>query len=197
MAKTVLFSVLAYFFITAHASHALVVTLNEEMVSSAKAYGIEHSKSIPAVLHDLYGVDKNDVFTEWLLVRSKWYKLAALAARKHRHAEHISSEDQAQIVNDDALQIDVIAYGRKLDFARDYRVEIVQAGRVIEPVKIHADHFQNAQTDKNSMRGFPCCTATIRSYFEYASIDPAQKADVILKKNGRQKTFTLDFSGFK
>ncbi len=176
---------------------AVVVNLSTREIEEAIAFGTAHRGSIEKELDARYAFGSKDEYAESGVVHTRWYKLAFMAAQKARQGGTLSAQEQEEIVTDPCLQVNIKVYGRSLDFARDYRVILLQGGKTVAPEKIHADSFSADAAAKKTMPGFPGCWAIVRSYFSYAAFDPAAPVILVLKKDGRESRFSIDFKSFK
>ena len=186
-----------YFFVPLLPAHALMVNLSPQDGAKAIAFGSEHRGSIAKDLDARYAFGSADQFVEGGVVHTKWYKLAFLSAQKAQQGGSLSAQEQAEIVSDPCLQVNIKVYGRSLNFARDYQVTLLQDGTVIKPEKMHADSFISDPAAKKSMAGFPGYWAIIRTYFRYDAFKPAAPAILALKKDGRESYFQIDFTRYK
>jgi hypothetical protein len=176
---------------------AVLVNLDTLNVEEAKRFGAANKKKIDRVLEKLYGLGSEGPLGREVVVRTKWCKLALLAAAKAREGADITAQELQLILEDPLLQIDLRVSGNSLDFARDFTVLLRQRDREIMPGKLHADHFQAASRTGRTPPGFPAYAATIRAYFNYAQLDPAAAGVLVLKKNAAEKMFTIDLGAFK
>lgn len=188
---------LCYFFIAVLPAHAVVVNLSPQDTGEAIAFGDTNRGSIEKKLDARYAFGPTDEYDEGGVVHTKWYKLALMSAKKAAQGAALSPQEKTEIVSDPCLQINIRVYGRSLDFARGYSVTLLQKEKIIKPEKQHADSFIAAAADNKSLRGFPGYYAILRSYFSYAAFDPAAPAVLILKKDGRESRFPIDFKRYK
>jgi len=177
--------------------HAVQEHLSPDEVGQAAAFGRKQAASAEQTLQVRYRTGGCGAYEVCVIVRSKWYKIALMAARSSLLGNGITPGQQEQILGDRFLQIDVVVYGRRLDFARNYTVTMVQQGRSIRPDKTHADHFQNPLRGRKAMEGFPCCRATIRNYFRYDRFDSNGRAELAIRRDGKETRVALDFGRFK
>jgi hypothetical protein len=186
-----------YFFVPVLPAHAVAVNLSPQAVEEAIAFGNTNRSSIEKDLDGSYAFGSAEEYAEGGVVHTKWYKLALMSAQKARQGGTLSAPEQAEIVSDPCLQINIKVYGRSLDFARDYQVTLLQGTKVIKPEKIHADSFSSESAATRSMPGFPGYWAIIRTYFRYDAFNPAAPAILILNKNGKESRFKIDFNRYK
>lgn len=195
--KKILFCFSVYCCISTLPAQAVVISLTPEQVQSARAYGVQQKESIREKLKKKYCVGECDLFGERVIVRTKYYKLALMSALKAIYRKEFSQEQLSDILDDSALQIDVIVFGYKLDFARRYNVILVQGGKEIQPKTIRAYHSQNPLHGEKAWQGFPSYKATITTYFRYDQINPAGGAALVLEKDGKEKRFDIDLNKLK
>ncbi len=186
-----------YFFVPVLPAHAVAVNLSPQAVEEAIAFGNTNRSSIEKDLDGSYAFGSAEEYAEGGVVHTKWYKLAIMSAQKARQGGTLSAPEQAEIVSDPCLQINIKVYGRSLDFARDYQVTLLQGAKVIKPEKIHADSFSSDTAATRSMAGFPGYWAIMRTYFRYDAFNPAAPAILILNKNGKESRFKIDFTRYK
>jgi hypothetical protein len=175
----------------------VAVNLSPQAVEEAIAFGNTNRSSIEKELDGSYAFGSAEEYAEGGVVHTKWYKLALMAAQKARQGGTLSAPEQAEIVSDPCLQINIKVYGRSLDFARDYQVTLLQGTKAIKPEKIHADSFSSDSAATRSMPGFPGYWAIMRTYFRYDAFNPAAPAILILNKNGKESRFKIDFNRYK
>jgi len=186
-----------YFFVPVLPAHAVAVNLSPQAVEEAIAFGNTNRSSIEKDLDGSYAFGSAEEYAEGGVVHTKWYKLAIMSAQKARQGGTLSAPEQAEIVSDPCLQINIKVYGRSLDFARDYQVTLLQGAKVIKPEKIHADSFSSDSAATRSMAGFPGYWAIMRTYFRYDAFNSAAPAILILNKNGKESRFKIDFTRYK
>lgn len=188
--------IVAWFFMPVSA-RAVLVNLSAAAIEEAAQFGSANSNTIEAALKQKYGPGKSLPCAHEVELRTKWCKLALMSGLEARQGKGISAEQQASILDDPFLQINITVYGQSPDFARSYSAYARQGETLINPEKIHADHFQVAPHRKNALKGFPPYYATIRAYFKYTGINPEGKIAIVLKKNLEEDPHELDLSAFK
>ena len=186
-----------YFFVPVLPAHAVAVNLSPQAVEEAIAFGNTNRSSIEKDLDGSYAFGSAEEYAEGGVVHTKWYKIAIMSAQKARQGGTLSAPEQAEIVSDPCLQINIKVYGRSLDFARDYQVTLLQGAKVIKPEKTHADSFSSDSAATRSMPGFPGYWAIMRTYFRYDAFNSAAPAILILNKNGKESRFKIDFTRYK
>lgn len=188
---------LCYFFIVALPALAVMVNLSTKEIEEAIAFGTAHRGAIEEELDARYAFGSAEQYAEGGVIHTIWYKLAFMSAKKAEQGAELSPQEQTDIFSDPCIQINIRVYGRSLDFARGYSVTLLQKEKLIKPEKQHADSFSSAAAAKKSMAGFPGYWAIVRCYFRYAALDPAAPATLILKKDGRESRFPIDFKRYK
>ena len=108
-----------------------------------------------------------------------------------------TDKEQLMIIGDTSLQVDLHAFGDRMDFANDYKVYLIQNDQQIEPEKITADDVAYAPSKSAVTTGFPKYRATIRAYFDYDKINPVGKTKVVLSKDNKKVTFEVNFADYK
>ncbi|MCP4716116.1 MAG: hypothetical protein GY868_13450 [Deltaproteobacteria bacterium] len=178
-------------------ARAVVVTLTDDMIAEAEAFGQTHSEDAGVLLSRQYSTGKADLFEDRIIVRTKWHKLALASAHKARKGAVCDASERKELLADAALQIDVILFGNRIDFANDFVVTLEQDGRTIKPLKQHADHFQVQRHKRESLSGFPSCRATLRAYFAYGSFAPDQPSSMHIQKLHSTHQVILDLKKFR
>ncbi|MEI6126900.1 MAG: hypothetical protein WCQ99_10165 [Pseudomonadota bacterium] len=178
-------------------ARAVLVNLSESQIKEAAEFGSLHKETIEAALKQKYEPGNNLPGVHEVELRTKWCKLALMSGVEAQQGKALAAQQQADILNDPFLQVNVTVYGQSLDFARTYTVYARQGDALIKPEKIHADHFQGAPHRNKALKGFPPYYATIRAYFKYTDINPEGKITIVLKKNLEDHPHELDLSAFK
>jgi len=173
-----------YIIFPVFSSHAFLISLDQNEIQEAIRFGQNNKDAIEKVLEQSYAFGGSLKFENSGIVRTKWYKIARMAAIGEKRGMDLSSLDLTNILEDDYLQIDFFLYGYALDFAQGYAVLVLQNNKEIEPDKIHAAHAQYCFPKKQSTAGFPCCRATLRTFFNYTSLNATKQAILVLKKDG-------------
>ena len=176
---------------------AVVVNLSPRDCEEAISFGKAHRASIDKELDKRYAFGSAEEYADGGTIHSKWYKMALMAGYKSERGETVTPQEQAEILADPCLQINITVHGQNLDFAKTYQVTVLQQGREIKTEKVHADHFTHQHSDKNQPAGFPCCRAVLRAYFKYSDIDPAGAAILVVKKDSKTVRFDIDFARFR
>jgi hypothetical protein len=177
-------------------SEAFIINLNEEEIQKAVKFGKENKDSLQESLGKIYSFGRSRKFEDGGIIKTKWYKLASMAAIEEKQS-HTEPLEQSYILQDESLQIDFIVFGYTLDFAQEYTAFILQEDREIEPEKKYSDRNQYCMPKKESMIGFPSCRTTVRTYFSYKSLDATKEAIIVIKKDGKEFRVEVDFSKFK
>jgi len=197
MKKRLFLLAACFLFVPVCTAQAVLVTISARDNDEAIAFGIANRSAIEQKLDARYAFGATDEYGEGGVIHTKWYKLALMAAQKARQGGTLSAQEQADIVSDPCLQINIKVYGRSLDFAKEYQVALLQGGKVIKPDKIHADSFISDTAARNSMAGFPGYWAIVRSYFRYDAFDPVAQTILFLKKDGKESRFPIDLTRYK
>jgi hypothetical protein len=195
--KKVLFYFAAFYIVSVVQANAVLVKLSPEQINSAREYGKQQKENIRQKLKKNYCAGECDLFGERVIIRTKYYKLALMSALRATYGKEFSKEQQSVITDDPALQLDVVVFGYKLDFAAKYTVTLLQDGKKIKPENIRAYHSQNPLHGERAWKGFPSFRATITCFFRYDHINPAGKAVLILNKDGKKKEFEIDLTQYK
>jgi hypothetical protein len=174
---------------------AVLLDLTENDIREARAFAELHKKNTGIVLNNTYSIGGNQLFSERIIVRTKWHKLALLYMVKDPGTELTEAEKEA-VIEDPNLQIDIILFGHSLGFAKEYKALISQGALRLEPEKLHADHFQ-VLNQTGIPSGFPDYRATIRTYFDPKRIDTSKPFSLILLRDGREESFSIDLKNFK
>jgi len=178
-------------------AQAVLVNLSPEQVRAAETFAAEHGKKTGLILNNQYAVGRSEIFSERVVVRSKWHKYALMTAIKNRKNQKMTEKERADILNDPFLQIDILLFGYSIDFAKNYRVKIIYRGKEVLPEKIHADHFQIAQQIGGHYSGFPSYRATVRTYFRYDRLCSDCRLTLKTGQNGHDREFPIDMNNYK
>ena len=146
-------------------------------------------------LNNIYSIGENQLFTERIIVRTKWHKLVLLFMAK-APGSALSDAEKKLILGDPNIQIDIILFGHSLGFAREYKALISQGALRLEPEKLHADHFQ-VMNKTGIHSGFPDYRATLRTYFDPKRIDISKPFSLILLRDGREESFPIDLKNYR
>jgi hypothetical protein len=177
-------------------SEAFIVNLNQEEIQKATKFGKDNKDSLQKSLEKIYSFGRSRKFEDGGIIKTKWYKLASMAAIEEKQS-YTKPLEKSYILQEESLQIDFIVFGHTLDFAREYTAFILQEDRVVEPEKKYSDRNQYCMAKKKSIAGFPSCRTMVRTYFSYKSLDATKEAIIVLKKDGKEFQFKVDFSKFK
>ena len=140
---------------------------------------------------------KKDLFEENGIIRTKWNKLMVLSGLLSAGDKKLTDQGKERIIKSTDLQIDIHTFGNRIDFAKAYRIHLVQKGTIIEPEKISANHVTYLPEKRVVTSGFPKYRATVRTYFPYDKISLNEKAEIVLVKNKKKVVFEVDFSKYK
>lgn len=178
-------------------AQAVLVNLSPEQVRAAETFAAQHGEKTGLILNNQYAIGRREIFSEQVVVRSKWHKYALMTAVKNRKNQKMTEKERADILNDPFLQIDIILFGYAIDFAKNYRAKIIRRGKEILPEKIHADHFQIARQISGHYSGFPSYRATVRTYFRYDRLCPDCRLTLKTGQNGHEREFHIDMNNYK
>jgi hypothetical protein len=174
---------------------AVCSDLSENDIREARAFTELHKKNTGIVLNNMYSIGGDQLFSERIIVRTKWHKLALLYMVKSHGSELTEAEKEA-VLEDPNLQIDIILFGHSLGFAKECKAVISQGALHLEPEKLHADHFQ-VINNMGIHSGFPDYRATLRTYFDLKRIDTSKPFSLILIRDGREESFPIDLKNFR
>ena len=187
----------ALLFIPCSRAGALLINLNDQERAEALKQGSEQGFNVIKYVNQLYKFGEGDVFSESGILRTKWSKLMIISGLKAVKNLKPTDQEQLMVLSDTTLQVDIHVYGDKMDFANDYKVYLIQKDKQIEADKISADDVAYSPQRGDETKGFPKYRATIRSYFDYGSIDPKAKTKVVLVKYKKKVIFEVDFADYK
>ncbi len=182
-------------------SPAAVIDLSENDIREAREFVALHKQNTGIVLNNTYSIGGNQLFSERIIVRTKWHKLVLLFMVK-APGSALSAAEKELILGDPNIQIDIILFGHSLGFAKRYKALIRQSAcdnrsaLRLEPEKLHADHFQ--VTNKMGINsGFPNYRATLRTYFDLKRIDTSKPFSLILIRDDSKESFLIDLKNFR
>jgi hypothetical protein len=176
---------------------AIMVTLTDKDINAAVEEGQRHAKEIEEVVVSECTFGGSHLFEENGVIRTKWCKLATLAALHARQKKELDAKCVKEVVENTELQIDVHTFGYRINFAEAYGLAIEQGGKRIKASKVHADHFEHMAGRQSFYKGFPSYWATVRGYFPYAELDSDGRATVILIKGKAESRFTIDLGNYR
>jgi hypothetical protein len=179
------------------AAEALLVTVSREEAEDALRQGREKGNRVSEYINRAYGFGEEERYGEHGIVRTKWSKLMVLAGLLAIKGGTPSEAELTAILTSTDLQVDLHAFGDRAGFANAYTTYMVQAGRRIDPVKIAVDDVAYPAGDGAAASGFPRYRATIRSYFLYDAIKPADTVEIVLVKNRKRVSFEVDLDDYK
>lgn len=188
---------LCFFVLLQQPAHALLVNLSPQDCADAVMFGKSYGVTTEKELDKRYSFGAMNEYSHYGTIHSKWYKIALIAGYKAQRGESISPQEQADILADQCLQINITLYGQSLGFAKGYQIVLRQNGKEIKPDKFHADHFMLQTPAQKPPSGFPMCRAVLRSYFKYGLIDPNGLAVLVIHKNSTAVRLDIDFAKFK
>ena len=176
---------------------AFLVTLNDQQKADALKQGSEQGFNVIKYVNQCYKFGEGDLFDENGILRTKWSKLMIISGLMAVKDLKPTEKEQMMILSDTTLQIDLHAYGDRMNFANDYKVYLIQNDKQIEPEKISADDAAYTPSKSAVTTGFPKYRATIRAFFDYDKINPGGKTEVVLIKHTKKVTFDVNFADYK
>jgi hypothetical protein len=176
---------------------ALLVTLGPQELEDALKQGREKGDRVVEDINRRYSFGGEDRYSENGIIRTKWSKVMVLAGLMAARNRTPSQDELNAILASTDLQIDLHAFGSRMDFANSYTTCLVQSGKRIDPEKIAANDVVYLAGEGLAVSGFPRYRATIRSYFSYDKINPADTAEIILTKDGKKVSFKVNFADYK
>jgi len=185
------------FIIPCRNAAGVLLTLTEKDIEDAIKQGEKQGYKVAEYLKQHYRFGEKDLFEENGIIRTKWNKLMVLSGLLFAGDKKISDQEKERIIKSTDLQIDVHTFGNKIDFANEFKVHLVQKGKVTEPEKISANHVAYLTEKKIATSGFPKYRATIRTYFSYDKISPTDKAEIVLVKDKKKVVFEVDFAEYR
>ena len=185
------------FYLPCYSADAFLVALSDQQKEEALKQGSEQGFNVIKFVNQRYKFGEGDVFDENGILRTKWSKLMIISGLKAVKNLTPTEKEQQMILSDTSLQIDLHAYGDRMDFANDYKVYLIQKDKQIEPGKISADDVAYSPSKSGIATGFPKYRATIRAYFDYDKINPNGKTEVVLIKDNKKVTFDVNFADYK
>jgi len=185
------------FFVPCPNVAGILVNLTEKDAGDAIKLGEEQGSNVTEYLERHYRFGEEDVFEENGMIRTKWSKLMMLSGLLAEKGRKLTEQEKERIIKSTDLQIDIRTFGNKIDFANEYKIHLVQQGKIIEPEKISADHAAYLPEKKIVTPGFPKYRATVRTYFSYGKISPHEKAEIVLVKNKKKVLFEVNFEDYR
>ena len=118
--------------------------------------------------------------------------LAVLSAHFALRAQQPNEQEIRRVLDDTYLQVSVMLYGDRRDFAQNTFVMLVQGDRKIMPVQIRSD----ATADRTSAwPKSPAYRAKVVASFAYGDFDPRAKTQLsVFPRTGGELSFDLDFA---
>jgi hypothetical protein len=177
--------------------YGTVINLAENDVADAITLGKEQGAKVIKYLKQHYRFGKEGTFEEQGIIRTKWSKLAMLTGLLIATGKKLTEPDKERILENTDLQIDIYTFGDTIEFAKGYKVRLVQNDKIIDPEKVSTNHVNYLTGRKIVTSGFPKYRATVRSYFSYDGINPNKKATILLVKDKEEVVFEVNFSDYK
>jgi len=124
------------FFVPCPNVAGILVNLTEKDAGDAIKLGEEQGSNVTEYLERHYRFGEEDVFEENGMIRTKWSKLMMLSGLLAEKGRKLTEQEKERIIKSTDLQIDIRTFGNKIDFANEYKIHLVQQGKIIEPEKI-------------------------------------------------------------
>ena len=185
------------FFLPCRNAAGIVVNLTEKDVTDAIREGKKKGSKATKYLKQKYSFGEEGFFEENGIIRTKWSKLVLFSSLLAAKGKILTEQEKKRVLTSDELQINIHAFGNKIDFASAYKVHLVQKGKIIKPEKISANHVTYRAGKKVIASGFPKYHATVRAFFSYGKISPNEKAEIVLVKNKKKVVFEVDFKDYR
>ncbi len=180
-----------------HDVYGTVINLSENDVADAVTLGKEKGAKVIKYLKQHYRFGKEGPFEEQGIIRTKWSKLAMFTGLLTVAGKKLTEPDKERILENTDLQIDIYTFGDMIEFAKGYKVHLVQNDKIIDPEKVSANHVTYLPGRKIVTSGFPKYRATVRSYFSYDGIKPNKKAKIVLVKDKEKVVFEVNFANYR
>lgn len=198
MKKSIITSFLGFLFLVlCQDASGILLNLSEKDIANAIKTGQQQGLQITQYVNQHYRFGKENLFRENGVIRTKWSKLAMLSGLLTAKKRGPSDQEKDRIIKSADLQIDIHTFGNKIDFAKDYSVQLIQQGKIIEPKMISADHANYLPEKKTTPSGFPKYFATVRCFFSYNQISLNEKAEIVLIKDRKKVVFEVNFADYK
>jgi len=175
----------------------MLVNLTARDIAEAISTGQKQCGDMEHFLARSYAFGSRQPFSEYGIVRTKWAKLATLAGHLADAGRAPGAEDQAPIISSAELQIDLFAFGDRIDFAKGYQVQLMQGGSVIAPATISVSHAAFRPDSKTATRGFPPYRATIRCFVPYEQLRADEPIQVVLRTGSAETRFDVDLAAYR
>ena len=196
--KLFMFFLFVMFFLPCRNAQAIKVDLTEKDIADAAKIGKEQGSNVAKYLKQHYKFGVENVFEENGVIRTKWSKLVMYTGLLSIKGKELPEEHKKRVLARSDLQIDIYTFGNTIDFAKDYKVHLVQKGKTIMPEQTSAIHTAYVSKKKIATSGFPKYRATVMSFFAYDKIDPNEKAEIVLMKNEKKKVvLEVNFADYK
>jgi hypothetical protein len=178
-------------------AEALIVTLCQKEVEEALQQGREKGDRVVEYVNRRYAFGEEDRYSENGIIRTKWSKVMVLAGLLTAKDRKPTEGELNHVLASTDLQIDLHTCGGSMDFANSYTAYLVQSGKRIDPEKIAANDVVYLGGEGRAASGFPRYRATLRSYFSYDKINPADKAEIVLIKDKKRVSFEFNFADYQ
>ena len=171
------------------------VDLSEKDMQEAISLGEQKKSNITKHLEKKYMFKEESPTESYGIVRTKWSKLALIAGSYSADGEKIT-KDQGRLITDFSFfQVDLYTHGDKQNFENNYKVYLVQKGKLIEPEQIKKKDI--TKFFKMKYKEYTRHCAIITSYFAYEMIYPTETAELVLIKGKDREVFNLNLADYR
>ena len=195
--KIFIISLCAMFFLLCRNAAGIMVNISEQAIADAIKEGKKKGSQAAKYLKKNYSFGEENMFGESGIIRTKWSKLLMFSSLLADKDRKLSEQEKKRILEIDDLQIDIHTFGNRIDFAKEYKVHLIQKGKIIEPEKVSANHAAYRPQKRLVASGFPKYRATVRSFFPYDKINSNEKTEIVLVKNKKKVVFEVNFADYK
>jgi len=148
----------------------------------------------PVDLYSWFGPpnDPGNEFRPRGFLMTKLAGLAVMSAHFALRSTQPAEQELQRILDDRHLQVSVMLYGDRRDFAQNTFVMLTQNGRKIMPAHVRSD----ATAERTSAwPKSPAYRAKVIASFAYDDFDPQAKTQLsVFPRHGGELTFDLDFA---
>lgn len=175
----------------------IIVNLSEQAIVDAIKEGKKKGSQTAKYLKKNYSFGEENMFGESGIIRTKWSKFVMFSSLLADKDRKLAEQEKKRILEIDDLQIDIYTFGNRIDFAKEYKVHLIQKGKIIDPEKVSANHAAYRPKKRLVTSGFPKYRATVRSFFPYDKINSNEKTEIVLVKNKKKVVFEVNFADYK
>jgi hypothetical protein len=183
------------FFFYCHDVEGIEVNLSEKDIQEAIELGFQQKSNITKHLKKQYVFKEASPTETHGIVRTKWSKLALISGSYATDGKKIT-QDQAKVLTAYTyFQIDIETHGDKQKFYNNYKVYLIQKGKLIEPEqtkKLDITHLY-----KMKYKGYSSYCVMITAYFSYEEIYPKEIAEIVLIKDTTREVFKVNLADYK